>query len=150
VKDSHETSGVALVEVYDLDSNSGTQLGNISTRGFVAGGDHVMIAGFILAGGSGGSRVIVRAIGPSLSTAGIEHALADPILQLYDSNGVAIAFNDNWKTMQQTEIEATGIAPLDERESAIVASLPAGPYTAVLASRDGSSGVGLIEVYNLQ
>lgn len=150
VKDSHETTGVALVEVYDLDSNSGTQLGNISTRGFVAGGDRVMIAGFILAGGSGGAKVIVRAIGPSLTAAGIEHALADPILQLYDSNGVAIAFNDNWKTMQQTEIEATGIAPSDERESAIVASLPAGPYTAMLASRDGSSGVGLIEVYNLK
>jgi hypothetical protein len=72
------------------------------------------------------------------------------MLELYDSNGVAIASNDNWKTMQQTEIEATGLAPSDERESSIVASLPAGPYTAVLASRDGSSGVGLIEVYNLK
>jgi pectinesterase len=150
VKDSHETTGVALVEVYDLDGNNGTQLGNISTRGFVAGGDHVMIAGFILAGGTGGSRVIVRAIGPSLTAAGIDDALADPMLQLYDSNGVAIAFNDNWKTMQQTEIEETGLAPSDERESSIVASLPAGSYTAVLASRDGGSGVGLIEVYNLK
>ena len=150
VKDRQEMPGVALVEVYDLDGNSETLLANISTRGFVAGGDHVMIAGFILAGGTGGSKVIVRAIGPSLAAAGIEHALADPMLELHDGNGVAIAFNDNWKAAQQTEIEATALAPPDEREAAIVASLPAGPYTAVLASRDGGNGVGLIEVYDLK
>jgi hypothetical protein len=144
------TKGVALVEVYDLEAESDSQLENISTRGFVEGGDHVMIAGFILAGGSGGSKVIVRAIGPSLASAGIAHALTDPTLELRNSDGVAIAFNDNWKDTQRTEIEATGIPPLDDRESSIVASLPAGPYTAVLAGRDGGTGVGLIEVYNLK
>jgi pectin methylesterase-like acyl-CoA thioesterase len=150
VKGRHMTTGVALVEVYDLEPESDTQLANISTRGFVGGGDHVMIAGFILAGGSGGSKVIVRGTGPSLTAAGIELALADPTLKLHDSNGVAIAFNDNWKTTQRTEIEETGLAPSDEAESSIVASLPAGPYTAVLASRDGCGGVGIIEVYNLK
>jgi hypothetical protein len=150
VKGRHMTTGVALVEVYDLDADTETQLANISTRGFVQSGDHVMIAGFILAGGSGGSRVIVRGIGPSLAAAGVAQALADPTLELRDSNGVSIAFNDNWKEAQQVEVEATGIPPLDDRESAIVASLPAGPYTAVLGGRGGNAGVGLIEVYNLK
>jgi hypothetical protein len=108
-----------------------------------------MIAGFILAGGTGGSRVIIRAIGPSLAAAGIKGTLTDPTLELHDGNGVSIGFNDNWKEMQQAEIEATGIPPADDRESAIVAALPPGPYTAVLASRDGSTGIGVIEVYNL-
>jgi len=138
------------VEVYDLDANNETQLANISTRGFIQGGDHVMIAGFILAGGSGGSKVIVRGIGPSLAAAGIEQPLADPTLDLRDSNGLSIASNDDWKGAQQAEIEEAGFAPLDDRESTIVASLPAGPYTAVLAGRGGGAGVGLIEVYNLK
>jgi pectin methylesterase-like acyl-CoA thioesterase len=149
VKGRRSTSGVALVEVYGLNGTSAGELANISTRGFIEGGDHVMIAGFILAGGTGGSRVIIRAIGPSLSDAGIAGALADPTLELHDGNGISIAFNDNWRDTQQAEIEATNIPPADDRESAIVASLPPGPYTAVLASRDGSTGIALVEVYNL-
>jgi len=150
VKGRRGTTGVALVEVYDLSGAEAAQLANISTRGFIDGGDgHVMIAGFILAGGSGGSRVIVRAIGPSLTSAGIEDPLANPTLELHDGNGIAIAFNDDWKDSQRAEIEATGLPPHDDRESAIVASLAAGPYTAVLAGRNGASGIGLIEVYNL-
>jgi pectinesterase len=150
VRGRRMTTGVALVEVYNLDADTETQLANISTRGFVGSGDHVMIAGFILAGGSNGSKVIVRGLGPSLAAAGIAQALADPTLELRDSNGVSIAFNDNWKEAQQTEVKATGIPPMDDRESAIVATLPAGPYTAVLAGHDGNTGVGLIEVYNLK
>jgi hypothetical protein len=149
VKGRASTSGVALVEVYGLSGTDAAELANISTRGFIDGGDHVMIAGFILAGGSGGSRVMIRAIGPTLSAAGIAGALADPTLELHDGNGISIAFNDNWKDAQQTEIAATKISPGDERESAIVASLPPGSYTAVLASRDGGTGIGVIEVYNL-
>jgi hypothetical protein len=149
VRGRHSTTGVGLVEVYDLSGTSAAQLANISTRGFIEGGDNVMIAGFILAGGSGGSKVIIRAIGPSLAAAGIDEALADPTLELHDGNGVAIAFNDNWRETQEAEIEATGIPPTDDRESAIVASLPPGPYTAVLAGRNGGSGIGLVEVYNL-
>jgi len=149
VRGRHSTSGVALVEVYGLSGTSAGELANISTRGFIDRGDHVMIAGFILAGGSGDSRVLIRAIGPALSAAGIAEALADPTLELHDGNGVPIAFNDNWKDAQQTEIEATNIPPADDRESAIVALLPPGPYTAILASRDGGTGIGMIEVYNL-
>jgi hypothetical protein len=150
VRGRHATSGVGLVEVYRLSGTGDGELANISTRGFISGGDHVMIAGFILAGSNGGSRVIIRGIGPSLSDAGIDGVLADPALELHDGNGVSIAFNDNWRDTQQTEIEATNIPPADDRESAIVATLPAGPYTAVLASRDGGTGIGLIEIYNLE
>jgi hypothetical protein len=149
VRGRMSTSGVALVEVYALNGTSAGNLANLSTRGFIAGGDHVMIAGFILAGGSGGSRVIVRAIGPTLAATGLAGTLADPTLELHDGNGLAIAFNDNWKDVQQSEIEATGIAPADDRESAIIASLPPGPYTAILASHDGGTGIAVIEVYNL-
>jgi hypothetical protein len=149
VRGRRATTGVALVEVYDLSGAGAGQLANISTRGFIDTGDHVMIAGFILAGGTGGSNVLVRAIGPSLSAAGLSGALSDPTLELHDGNGLAIAFNDNWRETQQAEIEATGIPPADDRESAIIASLAPGPYTAIVASRDGSTGIGVIEVYNL-
>jgi hypothetical protein len=132
-----------------MSGTSAAALANISTRGFIDGGGHVMIAGFILAGGSGGSKVIIRALGPSLGAAGIAGALADPTLELHDGNGVAIAFNDNWRETQPGEVEATGIPPTNDWESAIVATLPAGPYTAVLASRDGGTGIALVEVYNL-
>ena len=149
VRGRRSTTGTALVEVYALSGTSAGILANISTRGFIEGGNHVMIAGFILAGGTGGSRVLVRAIGPALAADGLTGTLADPTLELHDGNGIAIAFNDNWRDAQESEIEATGIAPADDRESAIVASLPPGPYTAVLASRDGGAGLALIEVYNL-
>ena len=117
--------------------------------GFIDRGEEVMIAGFVLAGGSGGSKVIVRGIGPSLAAAGIAQPLDDPTLELHDGNGIAIAFNDNWRDAQQSEIEATGIAPTNDREAAIVASLPPGQYTAVLAGQGGGSGIGLVEVYKI-
>jgi hypothetical protein len=142
-------SGVALAEVYDLSESTSGQLANISTRGFIDQGEEVMIAGFILAGGSGVSKVIVRGIGPSLAAAGIQEALADPTLELHDGNGIAIAFNDNWRDAQENEIEETGLSPANDREAAIVASLPPGPYTAVLAGRGGGVGIGLVEVYKI-
>jgi hypothetical protein len=149
VRGRRASSGVALAEVYDLSEPGSGELANISTRGFIDRGEEVMIAGFILAGGSGGSKVIVRGIGPSLASAGVGQPLADPTLELHDGNGIAIAFNDNWRDSQESEIQATGIPPGDDREAAIVASLPPGPYTAVLAGRDGGSGIALVEVYKL-
>jgi hypothetical protein len=143
------TTGTALVEAYDLSGANSSQLGNISTRGFIAPDNGVMIAGFILAGGTGGSKVIVRAIGPSLTAAGIAHPLDDPTLELHDGNGIAIAFNDNWRDTQQADIQATGIPPTNDREAAIVADLPPGSYTAVVAGRNGGSGIGVVEVFCL-
>ena len=149
VRGRKATSGIAVAEVYDLSDAGSGQLANISTRGLIGRGEEVMIAGFVLAGGSGGSKVIVRGIGPSLAAAGIAQPLDDPTLELHDGNGIAIAFNDNWRDAQQSEIDATGIAPTNDRESAIVASLPPGQYTAVLAGQGGGSGIGLVEVYKI-
>ena len=110
----------------------------------------MLIGGFILAGGDAPKRLIIRAIGPSLEDAGISDALANPILELHDSAGVLLTLNDNWKTSQQAEIEATGLAPSSDLESAIVATLAPGPYTALVRDANHATGVGLVEVYNLE
>ena len=145
-----DTTGIGLVEIYDLATGIGPELANISTRGFVDPGSNVMIAGFILAGGAGeNSSVIVRALGPSLGNAGITNPLQDPMLELHDSEGGLVASNDNWKSDQQAAIEATGIPPNDDAESAIVATLAPGAYTAIESGKDNGVGVGLVEVYNL-
>jgi len=123
------------------------QLLNISTRGVVGTGDHVLIAGFIVGGnGQVDGKVIVRALGPSLPIAG---ALQDPTVTLFDSGGTVVATNDNWKT-SEAAVTATGIPPTDDREAAIVASLPAGNYTAVVSGASQTTGDALVEVYNLQ
>jgi hypothetical protein len=144
------TIGGGLVEVYDLSQPAEARLANISTRGFVDTGDNVMIAGFI-AGPSTGTlvQVLVRAIGPSLTTVGVPDALQDPTLELHDSNGGTIAVNDNWKETQQTEIEQTQIPPSDNRESAILSPLAPGNYTAILRGKNNTTGNALVEVYNL-
>ena len=142
-------TGMGLVEVYDLNPSGDAQLTNISTRGLVRTGNDVVIGGFILSGESGQASVLLRAIGPSLTAVGIENALADPTLELRDSNGLLLQSNDNWKDSQQAAIEATGIPPQNDLEAAIFATLVPGSYTAVAAGAHGSMGVGLIEVYNL-
>ena len=109
-----------------------------------------MIGGFIISGSSGVTRVLVRSVGPSLVSAGINNAMPDPMLELRDGNGTLIAANDNWKDGPQLEIEETTLAPKNDLESAIVTTLPSGPYTAVIHERNGESGIGLFEVYNLQ
>jgi hypothetical protein len=137
------------VETYGLDGTA--IIGNISTRGFVQTGDNVMIGGFIVLNtGSAMTDVLVRAIGPSLSAFGIVGALADPTLDLYDPNGMVIASDDDWKATQQTEIEATTLAPHDAREAAILQTLAAGAYTAIVRGKNETTGIGLIEAYNLQ
>lgn len=143
-------TGVSLVEVYDLDEGGASMLTNISTRAFVDAGEKVLIGGFIIAGGNGSADVIVRAIGPSLSQNGVSGALPDPTLELHDSNGTLLRSNDNWRDNQPAAIEATGLAPANELESAILATLPAGPYTAIVAGKGGNGGVALVEVYNVR
>jgi sugar lactone lactonase YvrE len=126
------------------------QLRNISTRGFVGTGDNVLIGGFILGGnGMVNCALLIRALGPSLTAFGVPGALQDPTLQLFNSSGVVIAFNDNWKDTQQSQIQATGLAPTDDRESAIYATLPAGAFTAIVRGANNTTGVALVEVYNL-
>jgi hypothetical protein len=141
--------GVGLVEVYDLSQATDSKLANISTRGVVQSAENVMIGGFILGGSNMNAKVLVRGIGPSLSNFGVHNALGDPTLELRDSNGALLRSNDNWKDQQRSQIEATGLAPSMDAEAAIVAELPPGAYTAIVAGKDGT-GVGLIEVYNLR
>jgi hypothetical protein len=150
-----DTVGVGLVEAYDLAQITPTKLANISTRGFVDTDDNVMIGGFIVGAGlgnngSGSEKVVVRAIGPSLIPFGIPNALPDPTLELHDGNGNIIAANDNWKDGgQAVEIQASGLAPSDDLESAILKIVPAGPYTAIVRGNANEVGVGLVEAYNL-
>ena len=108
-----------------------------------------MIGGFILGGGSGRANIIVRAIGPSLAQFGISGAMSDPTLELRDANGGLVRANDNWKTDQQTEIQGTGLPPQNDLESAIFATLSPAAYTAIVAGKNGGTGVGLVELYQL-
>ena len=142
-------TGVALVEAYDLETQGGTELLNISTRGRVQSGEEVMIGGFIL-GGATPNRILLRALGPSLSGAGVSAALDNPALEVFDSQGTAIAANDNWRSDNESAIEATGAPPSDDREAATLLELQPGAYTAVVRGTNNSSGVGLVEVYMLR
>jgi sugar lactone lactonase YvrE len=145
-----ETTGVGLIEIYDLGVGSGPELANISTRGFVDTGSNVMIAGFIALSSSNGSgQLLVRALGPSLGSFGIANPLADPILELHDTTGTLIASNDDWRSDQQAEIDATGLQPSNDAEAAILTTLAPGAYTAIQSGKEGGTGVGLVEVYNL-
>lgn len=144
------TTGIGLVEAFDLDQTVPSRLANISTRGVVGTGDNVLIGGFILGPNAGGTpRVVVRAIAPSLASAGIQGAVQDPTLELHDGQGNTIASNDNWKDAQEAELVASGVPPTDDREAAIVIRLTPGNYTGVVSGKDGTTGVGLVEVYNV-
>ena len=147
----NDGTGIGVIEAYDLDQAANSKLANISSRGFVEAGDNVMIGGLI-AGGNGGAdtRVLLRAIGPSLAAGGVAGALQDPLLELRDANGNVVRENDNWQDSQQAEIEATTIPPSNGAESAIVVTLPPGNYTAIVRGKNDASGVGLVEVYNVQ
>ena len=153
VADANSETGVGLVEIYDLSAATGGKLFNISTRGSVQISDNVMIGGFALGGTSiNPARIVVRALGPSLAQSGINNPLANPTLQLFDNNGQSVAFNDNWQDnpTQAGELQALNLAPTNPSESGIVAMLPPGLYTAVVAGQGGGVGIGLIEVYAAQ
>jgi hypothetical protein len=139
-------------------ANPVSTLANISSRAFVQTGDNVMIGGFMVQG-TEPKRVIIRAIGPDLTQYGVPDVLANPTLELYDGTGALIASNNNWRNTiiggiitsnQVHEIQASGYAPGDPLDSAIIADLPAGNYTAIVRGVNNLTGVALVEVYNLQ
>jgi hypothetical protein len=140
------------VEVYDKSQAIDSQLANISTRGFVQTADNVMIGGFTLGGASTNARVAVRGIGPSLASSGLSNLLADPTLELHNANGTIMISNDDWTddSASAAQLTANGLALKNVKESGIFASLPPGPYTAILAGKNGGVGIGLIEIYNLK
>jgi uncharacterized repeat protein (TIGR01451 family) len=150
VRGKGDSAGVGVFEVYDLDQTVDSKLANISTRGFVDTGDNAMIGGTIITG-STPATVLFRAIGPSLTNAGVANALQDPTLELHDGNGTVLDSNDNWQdSANRQAIINTTIPPTDDRESAILESLPPGAYTAIVRGSGNSTGVAVVEAYQLQ
>lgn len=144
-------TGVGLVEIYDTNPGGRFQLANVSTRGHVQAGDNVMIGGFILGGDSGHTQLAVRGIGPSLATFPFPNALADPTLELHDGNGALLISNDDWQSdpAMAAQLSAHGLALSQAKESGIFVTLPPGIFTAILAGKNGGTGIGLVEIYNL-
>ena len=149
LRGKNDAPGIGLVEIYDLDAAADSKLANISTRAFVQGGDNVLIGGIIGGGNGSQPKVLIRAIGPSLAQF-VPNPLSDPLLELHDKNGATIATNDDWQSDQKAAIEATGLAPTNAKESAILATLQPTNYTAIVKSAGSGTGVALVEVYHLQ
>ena len=143
----NNTTGVALIEVYDQGPTNNSVLKNVSTRGFVGTGENVMIAGFAISGGS--RTVLVRALGPTLAQFGVPNVLQNPTLAVFDANGQQIASNDDWANTQVSAIQASGLAPPNALECAIVITRPSGNTTAIVAGKNGTTGNALVEVYTL-
>ena len=164
VRGKMNTIGIATVEVYEREIVStptgpngaiivsAARLANISARGFCDTGDNLMIDGAIVGGGGGGGvRAIIRGIGPSMTVNGVPVAgrMTDPTIELFNANGMSIASNNDWRTTQEREIRDTGLAPADNAEAALITILPPGATTAHLRGNNNSTGIGLIEIYEL-
>lgn len=151
VKGVKESTGIGLIEIYDLDSTDATQLANLSTRAKVLTDDDVLIGGVIVRGGNS-SRIVFRAIGPSMKVndTPVPGRLEDPTLELHDGNGALMTSNDNWRYAANAgEVQSSGLAPSDDRESAILTTLTASNYTAIVRGKDDSIGVALVAASNL-
>ena len=145
------TTGIGVVEAYGVEEFGVTaRFANISARGFVGTSDNVIIGGFIVGGGSENPGIVVRAIGPSLKAFGIANPLPDPVLELHNGSGSVIQSNDNWADAQKDDLQTVGLAPTDDKESAILIRLAPGAYTAIVRGKDNATGIGLVEVYNLR
>jgi hypothetical protein len=140
-------AGTALVEMYDVDPLADAQFGNVSTLGFVGSGDHALIGGFVI-GGPGSAKVVVRAVGPSLTSVGVQNAIEDPTLAVHEGNGNVIS-NDDWQTAATGEPIPVALQPRDPRESALQLNLAPGNYTVIVRGKGNATGVALVEAYNL-
>lgn len=146
LRDAGGSTGVGLIEVYDLDPAGGSQLLNLSARAYVGSEAEVLIGGLIVQSLS--RRLLLRALGPELAGFGVNGALADPMLELYDINGAMLDANDNWRDAPNSpDIFATGLAPTDDRESALLTLLGPGIYTAIVRGLSAGTGVGILEAY---
>jgi hypothetical protein len=149
LRGTNNTSGIGLIEVYDVSPTSGSELGNLSVRANVLTGDNILIDGLILRGGTP-KRVLFRAIGPELNGV-VPNPLQDPTMELHGENGALILSNDNWRDAPDaSEIQATGLAPKDDRESAILTTLPPANYTTIVRGKNNTTGIALNEAYKLQ
>jgi hypothetical protein len=146
VRGANNTTGIGVVEIYDVDPFGNARLANISSRGSVQSGDSVLIAGMIVVGQSS-QNVVIRAIGPSLSIAG---KLTDPALELHDGNGAMVEANDDWDLSNNKQaIINSGLAPSNPVESAIIRTLPPGNYTAIVKGSGGATGIAVVEAYGI-
>jgi hypothetical protein len=147
------SSGIGVIEVYDLEAESFADLGNVATRGLVGSGDKVLIGGLIVRDVSFTNQpqnILVRGIGPSLSAAGVSNALQDPFIELHDAQGALVVSNDDWGSSPDAgALTISGLAPTNPKESAILKNLAPGAYTVVLSGMNGGTGVGSVEAYNL-
>lgn len=152
VRGVNNTTGVAIFEAYDVDGLIANRLSNLSTRGQVLTNDRVLIGGFSVTAdlATDNRRVLIRGMGPTLNSYGVTGTVADPTLEVFDSAGNLIGRNDNWEQTQRSEILTTGLQPQDAREAAVLLLLPPGNYTAILRGAGGSSGVGLVEAYEVR
>jgi PKD repeat protein len=152
MRGKNDSSGIGVVETYDIGFAANARLANLSSRGFIGTGDNVLIGGFFAGPQTAAvTRVVLRAIGPSLSAFNVPQPMQDPTIELHNRDGDLIASNDDWQTTQKTEIEATGLQPSDSRESAIViTNFEPGPYTAIVRGKNGATGVGLVEIFDVQ
>jgi hypothetical protein len=150
VRGKNNSTGVGLVEAFDLSQGALSKMANISTRAFCGTTSDIIIAGFILGNSSGNDRVILRGIGPSLSALGVPNVLMDPFLELRDQNGSLLMSNDDWQDdqAQAAEMTAANLAPTSIHESGIAAVLPPGAYTALLSGQNNGNGNGIVEVYD--
>ncbi|MBS0658743.1 MAG: hypothetical protein JSR82_10925 [Verrucomicrobia bacterium] len=148
VQGANATAGVCLVEAYDLATSTSPKLINVSTRGQIGTGDNAMIAGIVVGPGAT-KRVLIRALGPSLAAFGVTGTLQDPTIEVRDTQ-IALGTNDDWQNTQAAAITASGFAPTDPRESAIILNLPPGSYTAIVRGKGGTTGNGIVEVYELE
>ena len=149
-KPGTQPTGLALVEVYDIDQAAASKLGNLSTRAFVGTDDNIVIAGVTLGNADGSTRLVFRGLGPSLSDDGVPEVLQDPSLELRNGEGVLLISNNDWQDnpAQAAELTASGLAPEDPREAAIAATLTPGRYTALLTGLDRTVGNGIVEIYD--
>ena len=150
LRGKNNTTGTALVEIYDLTPAADSKLGNLSTRTFIGVDQNIAIAGLMVSAGSASDRIVVRGIGPSLAPA-VSNVLANPTLELRNNNGTLLVSNNDWQdnAVQAQQITAAGLAPTNSLESAVLAILPPGRYTALLFGANNSTGNGLVEVYDL-
>jgi photosystem II stability/assembly factor-like uncharacterized protein len=150
LRGKNDTSGVGLIEVYDIGQAQPSKLANISTRAFVNTGSDIVIAGFTLGNNGGDGKIVIRGLGPSLSAFGVSPVLSDPTLELRNSNGTLLSSDNDWQdnSAQAAEIAAAGLAPNDPKEAALAVTVPPGAYTALLAGLNNGTGIGIVEVYD--
>jgi PKD repeat protein len=152
MRGKNNSSGIGVVDMFDIGLAANARLANVSSRGLIGTGDNILIGGFYAGPQTAAvTGVVFRAIGPSLSNFGVPQPMQDPTLEIHNSNGDVIASNDDWQTNQKAEIQATGLAPSDPRESAILMrNFDPGPYTAIVRGKNNTTGVGLVEIYDVQ